>query len=97
MKMGMSMSVAWLKGLPAQCPGMAKRLATPLVLATSTVDALKHENLVHVAYTIGELQHSEYLKPTFLDQWRSQGWAFAQPSQFLAQPSLTFAQPSQVV
>ena len=73
MKMGMCTSVAWLKGLPAQCPVMAKSLATPLVLATTTVDALKYENLVHVASTIGKLQHSEYLKPAFLDQGHSQG------------------------
>ena len=30
------------------------------------------ENLVCVATTIGQLQHSEYLKPTFLDTFR---WA----------------------
>ena len=34
MKMGMCICVAWLNGLPAQCPGMAKSLATPLVRHT---------------------------------------------------------------
>ena len=28
------------------------------------------ENLVCVAATIGQLQHSEYLKPTFLDTFK---------------------------
>ena len=30
------------------------------------------ENLVYVATTIGQLQHTEYLKPTFLDTFK---WA----------------------
>ena len=58
-------------GLPFQF-----KMAGNVVVGYLQCDALVRnwcktcENLVHIASTIGELQHTKYLKPAFLDTFK---------------------------
>ena len=59
MKMGMCICVAWLKGLPNQCPDMAKSLAMPLTIYSHTLGNPRNllEAITHKQATINMVAH----------------------------------------